>query len=63
MTSYSGKIPEDLPPGIVVALISVQEKDSGKNGHVILNINENIPFSIKPSLRNDYVLVAGQHLD
>lgn len=41
MTSYSGKIPEDLPAGTVVALISVQDKDYGKNGHVILNINEN----------------------
>lgn len=63
MTSYSGKLPEDLPAGTVVALISVQDKDYGKNGQVILNINENIPFSIKLYLGNYYVLVAGQHLD
>ncbi|KAA0709747.1 Protocadherin beta-11 [Triplophysa tibetana] len=31
MTSFSGKIQEDSPPGTVVALISVQDLDSDKN--------------------------------
>uniref|UniRef100_A0A4W6DSI7 Cadherin domain-containing protein n=1 Tax=Lates calcarifer TaxID=8187 RepID=A0A4W6DSI7_LATCA len=56
MASYSGKISEDSAPGTVVALISVQDKDSGKNGQVHLNIDENLPFKIKSSLRNYYTL-------
>ncbi|XP_038556110.1 protocadherin gamma-B7-like [Micropterus salmoides] len=63
MASYSGKISEDSTPGTVVALISVQDKDSGKNGLVHLNIDENIPFKIKSSLRNYYTLVTEQSLD
>ncbi|XP_069027587.1 protocadherin gamma-A10-like [Embiotoca jacksoni] len=63
MASYSGKISEDSPPGTVVALISVQDKDSGKNGQVHLTIDEHLPFKIKSSLRNYYTLVTDQNLD
>ncbi|XP_047441126.1 protocadherin gamma-A7-like [Mugil cephalus] len=63
MASYSGKISEDSPPGTVVGLISVQDKDSGKNGQVHLTIDENLPFKIKSSLRNYYTLVTEQTLD
>ncbi|XP_040904757.1 protocadherin beta-16-like [Toxotes jaculatrix] len=63
MASYSGKISENSPPGTVVALISVQDKDSGKNGQVLLNIDESLPFKIKSSLRNYYTLVTEQNLD
>ncbi|XP_035525707.1 protocadherin gamma-A11-like, partial [Morone saxatilis] len=63
MASYSGKISEDSTPGTVVALISVQDKDSGKNGQVHLNIDEHFPFKIKSSLRNYYTLVTEQVLD
>ncbi|KAL6474035.1 hypothetical protein MHYP_G00175960 [Metynnis hypsauchen] len=63
MTSSSGKIQEDSPPGTVVALISVQDLDSGKNGQVHLNIDSNVPFSIKPSPRKYYTLVTDALLD
>nr|XP_046262625.1 protocadherin gamma-A10-like [Scatophagus argus] len=63
LASYSGKISEDSAPGTVVALISVQDKDSAKNGQVHLNIDENLPFKIKSSLRNYYTLVTEQNLD
>uniref|UniRef100_A0A7N8XT71 Protocadherin beta-16-like n=1 Tax=Mastacembelus armatus TaxID=205130 RepID=A0A7N8XT71_9TELE len=63
MASYSGRISEDSAPGTVVALISVQDKDSSKNGQVHLNIDENLPFKIKSSLRNYYTLVTDQNLD
>ncbi|XP_035985915.1 protocadherin gamma-A9 [Fundulus heteroclitus] len=63
MASYSGKISEDSPLGTVVALISVQDKDSGKNGQVRLTLEENLPFNIKFSLRNYYTLVTDQILD
>ncbi|XP_072252458.1 protocadherin gamma-A10-like [Leuresthes tenuis] len=63
MASYSGKISEDSPPGTVVGLISVQDKDAGKNGQVHLTIDENVPFKIKSSLRNYFTLVTEQMLD
>ncbi|XP_049441490.1 protocadherin gamma-A5-like isoform X8 [Epinephelus fuscoguttatus] len=63
MASFSGKISEDSAPGTVVALVSVQDKDSGKNGQVQLTIEENLPFKIKSSLRNYYTLVTEQNLD
>ncbi|XP_060905083.1 protocadherin gamma-A11-like [Labrus mixtus] len=63
MASFSGKISEDSTPGTVVALISVQDKDSGKNGQIHLNIDERLPFKIKSSLRSYYTLVTEQNLD
>ncbi|XP_073677156.1 protocadherin gamma-A11-like isoform X17 [Garra rufa] len=63
MTSFSGKIQEDSPPGTVVALISVQDLDSGKNGQVRLGLEQNSPFTIKPSPRKYYTLVTDAPLD
>ncbi|XP_029571798.1 protocadherin beta-16-like [Salmo trutta] len=63
MTSFSGKIPEDSIPGTVVALISVQDVDAGRNGQVRLRVDENLPFKIKTSLRNYYTLVTEKSLD
>ncbi|XP_046907521.1 protocadherin gamma-A5-like isoform X13 [Hypomesus transpacificus] len=63
LASYSGKIKEDSLPGTVIALISVQDIDSGKNGQVRLEIDENLPFEIKSSLRNYYTLVTENTLD
>ncbi|XDV37728.1 hypothetical protein PO909_007288 [Leuciscus waleckii] len=63
MTSFSGKIQEDSPPGTIVALISVQDVDSGKNGQVRLNLEQNSPFTIKPSPRKYYTLVTDAPLD
>ncbi|XP_037531478.1 protocadherin gamma-A9-like [Nematolebias whitei] len=63
LASYAGKISEDSPPGTVVGLISVQDKDSGRNGQVRLTLHENVPFKIKSSLRNYYTLITEQILD
>lgn len=57
LTSFSGKISEDSPLGTVVALISVQDLASGKNGKINLNVNQNVPFTIKSSPRKYYTLV------
>ncbi|XP_016131831.1 protocadherin beta-11-like isoform X2 [Sinocyclocheilus grahami] len=63
MTSFSGKIQEDSPPGTVVALISIQDLDSGKNGQVRLGLEQSTPFTIKPSPRKYYTLVTDAPLD
>ncbi|XP_056294830.1 protocadherin alpha-3-like [Pseudoliparis swirei] len=64
VTSFSNSIPEDSRPGTTVALISVNDLDSGLNGKVICSIGENVPFALSPSLRdNMYSLVTKSPLD
>ncbi|XP_074530044.1 protocadherin alpha-7-like isoform X29 [Halichoeres trimaculatus] len=64
VTSFSKAIPEDSKPGTTVALISVQDKDSGVNGKVICYISEDVPFTLTPSLQdNMYSVVTKSLLD
>uniref|UniRef100_G3Q1C0 Cadherin domain-containing protein n=1 Tax=Gasterosteus aculeatus TaxID=69293 RepID=G3Q1C0_GASAC len=41
VTSFSSSIPEDSRPGTTVALISVNDLDSGLNGKVVCSVNSN----------------------
>uniref|UniRef100_A0AAQ4PQZ7 Cadherin domain-containing protein n=1 Tax=Gasterosteus aculeatus aculeatus TaxID=481459 RepID=A0AAQ4PQZ7_GASAC len=64
VTSFSSAIPEDSKPGTTVALISVNDNDSGLNGKVICYISEDVPFTLTPSLQdNMYSLVTKSLLD
>nr|XP_033489673.1 protocadherin alpha-8-like [Epinephelus lanceolatus] len=64
VTSFSSSIPEDSRPGTTVALISVNDLDSGLNGKVICSIAEDIPFALTPSLQDKmYSLVTKSPLD
>ncbi|XP_047196481.1 protocadherin alpha-6 isoform X14 [Hippoglossus stenolepis] len=64
VTSLSSSIPEDSRPGTTVALISVNDLDSGLNGKVICSIVENVPFTLSPSLEDKmYSLVTKSPLD
>uniref|UniRef100_A0A3Q3E936 Protocadherin 2 alpha a 15 n=1 Tax=Labrus bergylta TaxID=56723 RepID=A0A3Q3E936_9LABR len=64
VTSFSKAIPEDAKPGTTVALISVQDRDSGVNGKVICYISEDVPFTLTPSLQdNMYSIVTKSLLD
>ncbi|XP_060935136.1 protocadherin alpha-8-like [Limanda limanda] len=64
VTSLSSSIPEDSRPGTTVALISVNDLDSGLNGKVICSIVENVPFILSPSLQDKmYSLVTKSPLD
>uniref|UniRef100_A0A8C9XHT0 Protocadherin 2 alpha a 15 n=1 Tax=Sander lucioperca TaxID=283035 RepID=A0A8C9XHT0_SANLU len=64
VTSFSSSIPEDSRPGTTVALISVNDLDSGLNGKVICSIGEDVPFALSPSLQeNMYSLVTKSPLD
>ncbi|KAM9356594.1 protocadherin alpha-8-like [Symphorus nematophorus] len=64
VTSFSNSIPEDSRPGTTVALISVNDLDSGLNGKVILSVDENVPFTLSPSLKDKmYSLVTKSPLD
>ncbi|XP_037117243.1 protocadherin alpha-3-like isoform X15 [Syngnathus acus] len=52
VTSFSSFIPEDSRLGTTVALISVNDFDSGLNGKVICSINKDVPFTLSPSLQD-----------
>ncbi|XP_029369139.1 protocadherin alpha-8-like [Echeneis naucrates] len=64
VTSFSSSIPEDSRPGTTVALISVNDLDSGLNGKVICSVGEDVPFALSPSLKERmYSLVTKSALD
>ncbi|XP_062332130.1 protocadherin alpha-8-like isoform X8 [Osmerus eperlanus] len=64
VTSFSNTVPEDSRPGTTVALISVNDLDSGLNGNIICSISEDVPFTLTPSLQdNMYSVVTKSPLD
>ncbi|XP_023390643.1 protocadherin gamma-A7 isoform X25 [Pteropus vampyrus] len=63
VTSVSSSIPEDTPPGTVIALFYLHDRDSRKNGEVTCSISENLPFKLEKSIDNYYRLVTAKNLD
>ncbi|XP_062381325.1 protocadherin gamma-A11-like [Sardina pilchardus] len=63
LMSYSNSLPENAPPGTVIAMINVQDGDSEENGRVICTIDSSLPFKIKSSLTDYYSLVTDSDLD
>ncbi|XP_030648896.1 protocadherin gamma-A3-like [Chanos chanos] len=61
--SFSSALPEDAGLGTVVAMINIQDFDSGDNGRVMCSIDRDLPFKIVSSLTNDYSLVTDSTLD
>ncbi|XP_069510250.1 protocadherin gamma-B5-like isoform X12 [Ambystoma mexicanum] len=62
-TSITSQIPEDSPPGTVIALINVHDQDSGDNGEVVCHIQMHLPFQLISSSENYYKLVTAGTLD
>ncbi|KAM6055567.1 uncharacterized protein LJ206_015804 [Theristicus caerulescens] len=56
-------ISEDAPSGTVVALLHVQDRDSGANGEVRCSLAERVPFRLERSLDNYYRVVTARELD
>ncbi|KAM9849566.1 protocadherin alpha-8-like [Aulostomus maculatus] len=64
VTSFASSVPEDSRPGTTVALISVNDLDSGLNGKVLCSVDEDVPFTLSPSLQDKmYSLVTKSALD
>ncbi|MEE6478705.1 hypothetical protein FKM82_011971 [Ascaphus truei] len=63
LTSVSTPVMEDAPPGTVIAVISVMDRDSGDNGDVNCDIPKNVPFQLHSSYKNYYTLVTTDILD
>uniref|UniRef100_A0A3Q3A6S5 Cadherin domain-containing protein n=1 Tax=Kryptolebias marmoratus TaxID=37003 RepID=A0A3Q3A6S5_KRYMA len=63
VTSIRHTIREDAAAGTVVALVSVLDKDSGKNGEVRVQIIQEVPFKLETNYRNYYSLLVNGPLD
>ncbi|NXO46253.1 PCDG7 protein, partial [Locustella ochotensis] len=61
--SVFSPVPEDTPLGTVVAIFSVQDRDSGANGEVHCSISDSHTFRLEKSFDNYYRVVTASELD
>ncbi|XP_032951862.1 protocadherin gamma-A2 isoform X12 [Rhinolophus ferrumequinum] len=63
MTSATSSVSEDSPPGTIIALFNVHDRDSGQNALITCSLPENLPFKLERSVDNYYRLVTTRALD
>ncbi|KAF6082402.1 hypothetical protein HJG60_014644 [Phyllostomus discolor] len=63
VTFGSKSIAESMPPGTVIALFQVYDRDSGMNGQVTCSISRSLPFELEKLVDNYYRLVTSTVLD
>ncbi|XP_044136925.1 protocadherin gamma-B5-like isoform X20 [Bufo gargarizans] len=63
ITSLQDAIPENCPPDTFIALINVHDLDSEKNGEVVCEINDDVPFKLISSSTNYYKLLTTTYID
>ncbi|XP_004397918.1 PREDICTED: protocadherin gamma-A6, partial [Odobenus rosmarus divergens] len=63
VTSGSRSVAESTPPGTVIALFQVYDRDSGLNGLVTCSISRSLPFELEKSVDNYYQLLTSTVLD
>ncbi|KAK2544712.1 hypothetical protein Q9966_001739 [Columba livia] len=63
LTSVSTPVPEDAPAGTVVALVKVQDRDSGENAEVSFELSGEAPLSLVASSGGSYKVVTVRALD
>nr|XP_020442173.1 protocadherin alpha-8-like [Monopterus albus] len=63
VTSLLNKVNEDAGQGTAIALVSVLDRDSGKNGEVKCEILNTVPFKLETNYKNYFSLVVDGHLD
>ncbi|XP_034400115.1 protocadherin alpha-4-like [Cyclopterus lumpus] len=63
VTSLLKTVKEDADVGIAIALVSVLDRDSGKNGQIKCEILNTVPFKLETNYKNYYSLVVDGHLD
>ncbi|XP_039933880.1 protocadherin gamma-A10-like isoform X1 [Hirundo rustica] len=61
--SALSEISEDAPSGTVVALLHVNDRDSGANGEVHCSIDGGVPFRLQSSHGSYYSVVTARELD
>ncbi|XP_072605917.1 protocadherin gamma-A11 isoform X4 [Vulpes vulpes] len=63
ITSSTNSVLENSPPGTVIALLNVQDQDSGENGQVSCFIPNSLPFKLEKTYGNYYKLITNRMLD
>ncbi|XP_036450539.1 protocadherin beta-16-like [Colossoma macropomum] len=63
LKSLTNPIPENAVVGTEVAIINVQDKDSGDNRQIRCSIQQHTPFQLKPSIKNYFSVVTTSSLD
>ncbi|XP_047016906.1 protocadherin beta-16 isoform X21 [Ictalurus punctatus] len=63
LKSLNNPLPENVIVGTEVAIINVQDKDSGDNRQISCSIQGNVPFKLNPSIKNYFSLVTTSMLD
>ncbi|KAG7517285.1 protocadherin alpha-3-like [Solea senegalensis] len=62
-TSLLNTVKEDAEVGTAIALVSVLDKDGGKNGAVKIVISNDVPFKLDKNYKNYYSLVVNGLID
>nr|XP_039328577.1 protocadherin gamma-A2 [Saimiri boliviensis boliviensis] len=63
ITSASSSVSEDSPPGTIIGLFNVYDRDSGQNAFITCSLPDNLPFKLEKSVDNYYRLVTTKALD
>ncbi|KAM9064751.1 protocadherin gamma-A2 isoform 5-T5 [Sarcophilus harrisii] len=63
ITSVTNSIPENAPPGTVIALFHVHDRDAGENGQFLCSIPGDLPFKLEKKVDSYYSLVIDRTLD
>ncbi|XP_054024583.1 protocadherin gamma-A5-like [Dryobates pubescens] len=63
VSSLLSDISEDAQSGTVVALLHVQDRDSGDNGQVRCSLDTGVPFRLEKSFEDYYRVVTTRQLD
>ncbi|XP_076875475.1 protocadherin gamma-A12-like isoform X17 [Brachyhypopomus gauderio] len=63
LKSLNDPIPENAAVSTEVAIINVQDKDSGENRQIRCSIQQNVPFKLNPSIKNYFSLATTSILD
>ncbi|XP_014194020.1 protocadherin alpha-9, partial [Haplochromis burtoni] len=63
VTSLLNTVKEDASVDTAIALVSIFDKDGGKNGMVTCKISNNVPFKLESNYKNSYSLVVDGPLD
>ncbi|XP_066053565.1 protocadherin gamma-A10-like [Chamaea fasciata] len=63
ISSTLNEISEDAPSGTVVALLHVQDRDSGENGEIRCSLDEGVPFRLEKTFKDFYRVVTARELD
>uniref|UniRef100_H3C354 Protocadherin 2 alpha c n=1 Tax=Tetraodon nigroviridis TaxID=99883 RepID=H3C354_TETNG len=63
VTSLMTPVKEDAELGTIVALVTISDKDGGRNGVAVCKVVGSVPFKLKSNYKNEYSLVVDGALD